>query len=204
MSCFLRLPSLAKILSLFTINNAIKISDIKIKGNDREEISTHQTILVSHSDVFKSMLLNEMKEATPDIIEFSEFSLNILCVILEYLYTEKTLTIEIVAKVFHGADFFLLEQLKFLFVTNYLSNAENKINISAKVLSQLSEYINMDSSNDEFCKLLCNSINSGPLKSIEYYNLNTKVLEYILSNIKKEESEMFTTSDYELFRYVTL
>ena len=170
-------------------------SDIKIRGNDKKEINAHRGILVARSEVLKRMLLNETKEAIQDVIEFPEFSSDILRIILEYLYTgkvtEKTLTTEIVADAFHGADFFLLEQLKFQiieFVKDYLeSDAENKINILAKTLSQLLEC--MKSSDNELCKLLCNSVNSDLLKSIEYCNLNAKALEYILSNIKRKESK---------------
>ena len=57
-------------------------------GNDREEISAHRNILVARSDVFKRILLSEMKEATQGVIAFSEFPSDILHVILEYLYTE--------------------------------------------------------------------------------------------------------------------
>src|SRR5438270_412958 len=112
-------------------NKSLSIfSDIKIKGNDGEEISSHRNVLAARSELF-NMLLNGMKEVTQDLI-FPEISSDILLVILEYLYTEKvttkTLTIEIVAEAFHGADFFLLEQLKLQIIEFYLkSNAENKI-----------------------------------------------------------------------------
>ncbi|GES82565.1 BTB/POZ protein [Rhizophagus clarus] len=91
-------------------------SDIKIKGNDDVEINAHRVILAVRSEVFKRMLTNGMKESTQEVIEFPEFSSDILCVILEYLYTgsvtEQTLTIEKTAEAFRGADYFLLDQLK--------------------------------------------------------------------------------------------
>jgi hypothetical protein len=136
-------------------------SDIKIKGNDGEEISAHRNILTVRSEVFKRMLLNGMRETTQDIIEFPEFSSDTLHIILEYLYTgkvtEKILTIDTVAESFHCADFFLIEQLKLQiieFFKNHLkNNTENKINLSAKVLSRLLEC--MESTiNNEFVDLL--------------------------------------------------
>ncbi|CAB4381368.1 unnamed protein product [Rhizophagus irregularis] len=121
--------------------------------------------------------------------------------------TEQTLTIEIVAEAFHGADCFLLEQLKLQiieFFENYLrNNTDNEWNLSAKVLSRLLEC--MESTNNKFADLLCDSINSVPLKSIEYSNLNVKALEYILSNItREEETKMFSLSEYDLFHYIIL
>ncbi|CAB4381370.1 unnamed protein product [Rhizophagus irregularis] len=112
-----------------------------------------------------------------------------------------------VAEAFHGADYFLLEQLKcqiIEFFKNHLRNNNvNKINISAKVLSRLLEC--MESTNNEFVNLLCDSINSMSLKSIEYLNLNFKALEYILSNVKREEgTKIFSISEYDLFHYVIL
>ena len=187
------------------------LSDIKLKGNDGKEISAHRNILVVRSEVFKRMLLNGMKETTQGVIEFPKFSSDILHLILEYLYTgrvtEKTLTNKIVAEAYHGADFFLLEQLKLqiieLFKSHLENNVENKINISAKVLSQLLEC--MESTSNEFADLLCNSINSVSLKSIEYCNLNSRALEYILSNIKREkEIKIFSLSQYDLFHYIIL
>ena len=179
-------------------------SDVKIKGKDGVEINAHRVILVARSELFKRMLTCGMKEATQDVIEFPEFSSKTLHVILEYLYTEKlTLNIQMVAEAFRGTDFFLLEKLKLQiieFVKNYLEkNVKDKLNISAKILSQLSE-----SSNNEFGDLLCNSINSVTLKSIEYRNLNFKALEYILSKIKKKETKMFSTSEYDLLYYIIL
>ncbi|CAB4440186.1 unnamed protein product [Rhizophagus irregularis] len=202
-----------------TLSNDIKsllnnnlFSDIKVKGNDGKELSAHRNILIVRSVVFKRILLNGVKESTQDVIEFPEFSSDILHhVILEYLYTKKvteqTLTIEIVAEAFHGADCFLLEQLKLRiteFFENYLrNNTDNEWNLSAKVLSRLLEC--MESTNNKFADLLCDSINSVPLKSIEYSNLNVKALEYILSNItREEETKMFFLSEYDLFHYIIL
>ncbi|PKK79448.1 BTB-domain-containing protein [Rhizophagus irregularis] len=194
----------------FRINNTL-LSDIKIKGNDGVEINAHRVILAVRSEVFKRMLLNGMKESLQEVIEFPEVSSDTLHVILEYLYTgrvtEQTLTIEMVAEAFHGADYFLLEQLKcqiIEFFKNHLRNNNvNKINISAKVLSRLLEC--MESTNNEFVNLLCDSINSMSLKSIEYLNLNFKALEYILSNVKREEgTKIFSISEYDLFHYVIL
>src|SRR4051812_2096167 len=92
-----------------TLLNNTLFSDVKLKGNNGEEINAHRVILVARSEVFKCMLLNGMKESTQDVIEFSEVSSDALHVILEYLYTgrvtEQTLTIEIVAEAFHGADY---------------------------------------------------------------------------------------------------
>ncbi|CAB4381371.1 unnamed protein product [Rhizophagus irregularis] len=63
----------------------------------------------------------------------------------------------------------------------------------------------MESTNNEFVNLLCDSINSMSLKSIEYLNLNFKALEYILSNVKREEgTKIFSISEYDLFHYVIL
>ncbi|GES82566.1 hypothetical protein GLOIN_2v1696277 [Rhizophagus clarus] len=166
------------------LNNTL-FSDIKIKGNDGVEINAHRVILA--------------------------FSSGILHIILEYLYTgrvtEQTLTIEVVAEGFHGADYFLLEQLKHQiieFFKNHLkNNNENKINLSAKVLSRLLEC--MESTNNEFVDVLHDSIKSYPLKSIEYSNLNDKALEYILSNTKREEKpKIFSISEYDLFHYIIL
>ncbi|GES82567.1 concanavalin A-like lectin/glucanase domain-containing protein [Rhizophagus clarus] len=56
---------------------------------------------------------------------------------------EQTLTIEIVAEAFHGADYFLLEPLKLQiieFFKIYLkNNTGNELNLSAKVLPRLLE-----------------------------------------------------------------
>ncbi|RIA99722.1 concanavalin A-like lectin/glucanase domain-containing protein [Glomus cerebriforme] len=185
-------------------------SDIKIKENDGKEISAHRNILVIRSEVFKRLILNEVKETNQDVIEILEFSSDILLVILEYLYsekvTEKTLKIEILAKAFHSANFFLLEQLKLQiieFFKIYLeNNKENKVSISAKILSQLLE--SMESPDNKLANLLYDSVNSVPLKSIEYCNLNAKALEYILSKVKKEETKMFSTSEYDLLHYIIL
>ncbi|RIA85820.1 concanavalin A-like lectin/glucanase domain-containing protein [Glomus cerebriforme] len=189
------------------LKNILLFSDIKIKGNDGEELSAHRNILMARSGLF-SILLNGTNEATQDLI-FPEFSSDTLLIILEYLYTEKVaerLTIEIIAEAFHCADFFLIEQLKLQiieFFKNYLqNNSENIINISAKILSQLLEY--MESFDNEFASILYDSINSEPLKTIEYCNLNARALEYILSKIEKEETDVLSTSEYDIFRYITL
>ncbi|CAI2170714.1 929_t:CDS:2 [Funneliformis geosporum] len=199
--------SLSKDLK-FALDNHL-FSDIKLKGNDGEEINAHRIILVSRSEVFRRMLLNEMKESTQEVIEFPEFSSKTLHVILEYLYTEKvtekTLKIDIIAKAFHSADYFLLEQLKLQiieFVLHDLKSKENKINISAKVLSQLLEC--MDTSNNKLVDTLCIIINSAPLKSIEYCNLTDKALNCILSKINREENTIFFKTEYELFHYIIL
>src|SRR5436190_24208519 len=103
-------------------------SDIRIKGNDNKEINAHRAILVARSEVFKRMLLNGMKETTQDVIEFPEFSSDILHVILEYLYTGRvTLTIEMIAEAYHSADFFLLEQLKLQIIEFFKNHLENNI-----------------------------------------------------------------------------
>ncbi|PKK79449.1 hypothetical protein RhiirC2_727236 [Rhizophagus irregularis] len=191
------------------VNNTL-FSDIKIKGNDGKEINAHRVILAVRSEVFKRMLLNGMKESSQEVIEFPEFSSDVLHVIIEYLYagkvTEHTLTIEMVAEAFHSADYFLLEQLKLQiieFFNNHLrNNTENKLNLSAKVLSRLLEC--MESSDNEFIDLLCDSINSVSLKSIEYCNLTVNALEYCLSNVKRKEIMMFSLSEYELFHYIIL
>jgi hypothetical protein len=190
------------------LNNGL-FSDIKLKGKNGKEINAHRAILAVRSEVFNSMLTNGMKESTQEVIEFPEFSSDILHVILEYLYTgrvtEQTLTIEIVAEVFHGADYFLLKQLKLQiieFFNNHLKNSENKENLSAKVLSQLLDRI--EPTNNEFVDLLCNSVNSVPLKSIEYCNLNIKALKYSLSKIKRKEIMMFALLEYELLHYIIL
>ncbi|CAI2167097.1 7186_t:CDS:1 [Funneliformis geosporum] len=160
----------------FALNNPL-FSDIKLKGNDGEEIQAHRVILVSRSEVFKRILLNE---STQNVIEFYEFSSKILHVILEYLYTGKvteTLQIEIIAKAFHSADYFLLEQLKHQmieFVLHDLKNKENNINISAKILSQLLEC--MDTPNNKLVESLCKIIDFAPLKSIEYNNLILNII----------------------------
>ncbi|CAG8513565.1 987_t:CDS:2 [Funneliformis mosseae] len=188
----------------FALDNPL-FSDIKLKGNDGEEINAHRIILVARSEVFRLMLLNEMKEFTQNVIEFPEFSSKTLHVILEYLYTgkvtEKTLKIEIIAKAFHSADYFLLDQLKLQiteFVLHDIKNKENKINISAKILSQLLEC--MDNVNNDLVDTLYNIINSAPLKSIEYCNLNDKALKCVLSKNKKEENNL----EYELLYYIIL
>jgi hypothetical protein len=196
---------------LKTLLNSTLLSDIKIKGNDGIEINAHRVILAVRSEVFKQMLLNGMKESTQKVIEFPEFSSDVLHVILEYLYTgrvtEQTLKIEIVAEAFHGADYFLLEQLKLQIIEFFKNhpeyNNEHKVNLSAKVLSQLLEC--MESTSNEFTNLLCDSIISVSLELVEYFNLNVKALEYILSNIKREEeTKMFSILEYDLFHYVIL
>ena len=134
------------------------------------------------SEVFRRILLNEMKESTQNV-EFPEFSSKTLHVILEYLYTgkvtEKTLKIEIAANAFHNADYFLLGPLKIQiieFIMRYLKNNEDKVNMSAKILSQLLECMDT-SNNDELVDSLCHIINSVPIKSIEYCNLNDTALK---------------------------
>jgi len=63
----------------------------------------------------------------------------------------------------------------------------------------------MESTSNEFADLLCNSINSVSLKSIEYCNLSAEALEYILSNIKREKgTQIFSLSQYDLFHYIIL
>ncbi|CAI2167094.1 7184_t:CDS:1 [Funneliformis geosporum] len=190
----------------FALDNPL-YSDVKIKGNDGKEISAHLIILVARSEMFR--LLIEMKDSTQNVIEFPEFSSKTLHVVLEYLYTgkvtEATLKIEIIAKAFHSADYFLLEPLKHQiieFFTYYLTSHEDRINVSAKILSQLLKF--MDTSNNELANSLCNIINSAPLKSIEYCNLNDKALNYILSKIEREESEEYSKSEYELLHYIIL
>ena len=83
-----------------SILNDPLLSDIKIKGNDGEEINVHRLILITRSEVFKRMLSSGMKETNQDVIEFKEFSSKALKVIVEYLYTgrvtENILTTEIV------------------------------------------------------------------------------------------------------------
>jgi hypothetical protein len=177
-------------------------SDVKIKGNDGEELSAHRNILMARSGLF-NMLLNGKNG---DLI-FPEFSSSTLLVILEYLYTEKvtekSLAIETVAEAFHCADFFLIEQLKLQIIEFFKNcNINDKVNISAKILSQLLEY--MGSSDNELTNLLYDSVNSVPLETIEYCNLNGKALEYILSKIKKEETNILSTLEYDLFHYIVL
>ncbi|CAB5388185.1 hypothetical protein RhiirA5_347391 [Rhizophagus irregularis] len=180
-------------------------SDIKIKGNDGEELSAHRSILVARSGLF-NILLSGKNVTTQDLI-FPEFSSNTLLVILEYLYTgkvtEKSLIIETVAEAYHCADFFLIEQLK-LQIIEFFKNrdVDNKVNVSAKILSQILEY--MESSDNELTNLLYDSVSSVPLETIEYCNLNGKALEYILSKIKKEETNMLSTLEYNLFHYIIL
>lgn len=110
---------------------------------------------------------------------------------------QNNLTIEIIAEAFHGADYFLLEQLKLQIIEILKINTENEWNLSAKVLSQLLECM-------ELAALFCNSINSVLLKSVEYCNLNVKSLEYYLLKIKREETIMFVLSEYNLLHYIIL
>ena len=113
----------------------LSFSDVKIKGNDGEELSAHRNVLVGRSGLF-STLLNEENETTKDLI-FPEFSSDTLLVILEYIYTgkvkEENLTIETVAKTFHCANFFLIEQLKLQIVEFFKDYLKNNIKYKANV-----------------------------------------------------------------------
>ncbi|GBB96041.1 hypothetical protein RclHR1_02670010 [Rhizophagus clarus] len=180
------------------------LSDIKIKGNDGGEINAHRLILVARSEVFKRMLLSDMKEATQDVIEFQEFSSKALQVVVEYLYTGKVtknfLKPGIVFEALCCADYFLLEMLMFHIISFVRSNMEDKMNILAKILSRI-----LESSCRELANYICELIDLVSLKSIDYHNLSAKALEYILSYQEEEGINMFSlSSGYDLFRYITL
>ncbi|RIA90135.1 concanavalin A-like lectin/glucanase domain-containing protein [Glomus cerebriforme] len=177
-------------------------SDLKIKGNDGNEIKVHKNILMARSEVFKSMLLSGMKETTQEVIEFQKFSSKALLVIVEFLYTgyvtDKTLTIETVTEALICADYFLLESLIFQII-EFIEEKEDSMNIKAKFLSQHSK--SLDSTNLRLCDELFDDINTVSLKLIDYHNLNENALEFLLEKIK---SKNVTTSEYDLFHYVIL
>jgi hypothetical protein len=180
------------------------LSDIKVKGNDGGEINAHRLILVARSEVFKRMLLSEMKEATQDVIEFQEFSSKALQVVVEFLYTgkvtKKTLKPEIVFEALCCADYFLLGVLMLHIIRFVTNNMEDKMNILAKILSRI-----LESSCRELANCICDLISLVSLKSIDYHNLSAKALEYILLYNQEEETNMSSlSSGYELFRYITL
>ncbi|CAB5190787.1 unnamed protein product [Rhizophagus irregularis] len=179
------------------------LSDIKIKGNDGEEINAHRLILVARSEVFKRMLLSEMKESTQDVIEFQEFSSKALQVIVEFFYTgkvsKKTLKPEIVFEALCCADYFLLGVLMLHIIRFVKNNMEDKMNILSKILSRI-----LESSCRELANIICDLIDLVSLKSIDYHNLSSKALEYILLYNQEEETNMFSlSSGYDLFRYIT-
>ncbi|PKY14305.1 hypothetical protein RhiirB3_400102 [Rhizophagus irregularis] len=179
------------------------LSDIKIKGNDGEEINAHRLILVARSEVFKRMLLSEMKESTQDVIEFQEFSSKALQVIVEFFYTgkvsKKTLKPEIVFEALCCADYFLLGVLMLHIIRFVKNNMEDKMNILSKILSRI-----LESSCRELANIICDLIDLVSLKSIDYHNLSSKALEYILLYNQEEDTNMFSlSSGYDLFRYIT-
>jgi hypothetical protein len=72
-----------------------------------------QTILTAHSEVFKSMLESDMKEANSGVIELNEFDVQTVKAFVEYLHFKPIENLRDVAlELFKLADMYNIPRLK--------------------------------------------------------------------------------------------
>ncbi|CAG8499462.1 6665_t:CDS:2 [Funneliformis mosseae] len=176
------------------------IKDINNKENDKE-----------NNNNSSSLSLNKLNfDNSENNLTFTEFNSEILLIILEYLYmgniTMESLTLTNVVEAYLGAEYFLLPGLEEIIIT-FLDNAlkcSADNNLSAKILTHASEFM-LPSSDDTLFRTLHNCLVITPLESIDYDNLTTEGLTFILSPLNINTSyEEFVTSEYGVFRYITL
>jgi hypothetical protein len=194
-------------------------SDVIIACKDDEEFHACKLLLAARSEYFNKLFSSPQQESSshlPDKIPVSGLTSSAVKVALEYLYTgelsEKTLTIDIVSDAYNGATFFSLPKLKEIIIQYIKSCMENCHNVGssnqiAKILSKIAVNSTSSSSDDDdnqFIDAICKFLMSESLYNIDYQNLSTKALEFLLSHTLNIEEGNFATTEYDVFRYCIL
>lgn len=197
-------------------------SDIIIICKDDEELHACKLLLAARSEYFNKLLFSstqqqESSSHLPNKITVSELTSSAVKVVLEYLYTgnvfDKTWTIDIVSDAYNGAIFFSLPKLKVMiieFMTKYMEQRHN-VGISnqiAKILSKIAIATAATSSSDDddnqLIDAICKFLMSKSLYKIDYHNLSSKALEFLLSHTLNIKEGNFATTEYDVFRYCIL
>ncbi|RIA85288.1 BTB/POZ protein [Glomus cerebriforme] len=198
------------------VNNPL-YSDIIITCKDKEEFHACKLLLAARSEYFNRLLFSSTRHQTksshiPNKITISELTSSAVKVVLEYLYTgkvsDKTLTIDIVSDAYNGATFFLLPNLKKIitrFMKSYMKHCHNvsSSNQIAKILSKVSEN-SISTDDNQLIDAICKFLMSKSLYKIDYQNLSSKALEFLLSYTLNIKEGNVATTEYDIFRYCIL
>ncbi len=79
-------------------------------GDSSREFKAHRAILSARSKFFEALFCSNMKESTQQTIRLPQVSASIFPDLLNYLYTDRTTTTDIVA-LYEGACFLQIESL---------------------------------------------------------------------------------------------
>ncbi|CAB4378129.1 unnamed protein product [Rhizophagus irregularis] len=190
-------------------------SDLIIRCNDDEELHANKLFLAGRSNYFHNLLLSTQEQTKSNKIIIKEVTSSIFKVVLEYFYTgnvsDETLTIDIVPDAYYGATAFLLPNLKEIivqFMKSYMEHCHNvgSSNQIAKILSKISDNsINdINDDDDQLIDEICKFLMSKSLYNIDYHNLSSKALEFLLSRTLNLKEGNFVTTEYDVFRYCVL
>ncbi|GES84089.1 BTB/POZ protein [Rhizophagus clarus] len=197
------------------INNPL-YSDLVIRCKDDEELHANKLFLAGRSEYFNDLLFQQQqtKESShlPNKIIVPDVTSPIVKIVLEFLYTgkvsDKTLTIDIVSDIYNGASVFVLPKLKEIiiqFMKSYMKHRHNvgSSNQIAKILSEISNSASNDD-DDQLIEEICKFLMSKSLYKIDYHNLSSKALEYLLSRTLNMKEGNFFTTEYDVLRYCIL
>ncbi|CAG8438695.1 2504_t:CDS:1 [Funneliformis mosseae] len=203
------------------INNPL-YSDIIITCKDGEELNACKLLLSARSEYFNKLFSSTQQKAKESSsfhitnkIDLPELPSSAVKVVLEYLYTgnvsDETLTIDILSDAYNGATVFSLSNLKEIivqFMKTYMKHRHNvgSSNQIAKILSEVSDNSIITSSSDEnqLIDEICRFLMSKSLYNIEYQNLSSKALEFLLYHTLNMKEGNFVTPEYDVFKYCIL
>ena len=124
---------------LFAFQKRGHYIDVTLKTQDGDQIPCHKCVLASQSEFFDRLFSGGMKESQEDTILLPDVCMDVLKIIVEFLYTSKcTIPYASFLDVLVAADMLVLDNLRYLLIEGFVRRCEQRAYVVAGELRTVS------------------------------------------------------------------